>query len=415
MVLSARNSHGYINIILILIILVFSVLLGGNFFTPSEPKIPPVSTGSCCETGNGDVCRLIDPSIQFEGRTYKLLKSDIGLTEGTTHLVDTGIKTDDDKKIFKNNIGETINGNGQRVHPDCGDPGDDLIFTCEPIPNDSLIYVCKSGCDGVENQGLDQFDAYFQSDPPVSIPDSIKNCTTPNNPLTVNSGRDVIVFPTPAPSSEPNLQLRYFKIIQGTAPWLSPWCKPAIYLYPEKETEINVKVDAVGGLISTIPKYPAFGWDVTAYPDGQINYQGMNLDYLYYESRIPDGVVEKPREGWVMEYKELQSFLEDLLPELGLNSKENRQFRQYWTKVLPKSPYYFVGLISDANIEKMSQLNITPKPDSILRVVFYFETLDTPIAVEPPKLEKMPRSGFTVVEWGGVFKSDKNHSFSCLM
>ena len=53
--------------------------------------------------------------------------------------------------------------------------------------------------------------------------------------------------------------------------------KPVIYLYPEKTTEVFVKLDFDGYFTETIPAY-LDGWRVTAYPDGQfIAEDGENI------------------------------------------------------------------------------------------------------------------------------------------
>ena len=46
-------------------------------------------------------------------------------------------------------------------------------------------------------------------------------------------------------------------------------------------------------------------------------------------------------------------------------------------------------------------LDITPVPDSILRVFMAWKALDKPIEIEPQELVPFERVGFTVVEWGG--------------
>jgi hypothetical protein len=46
-------------------------------------------------------------------------------------------------------------------------------------------------------------------------------------------------------------------------------------------------------------------------------------------------------------------------------------------------------------------LNITPAPDSVLRVYMAFKPLLSPVPVPPQELEAFERRGFTVVEWGG--------------
>ena len=50
----------------------------------------------------------------------------------------------------------------------------------------------------------------------------------------------------------------------------------------------------------------------------------------------------------------------------------------------------------------MASLDISPAPDSILRVFMAYQPLDEPIEMEPQQLEPFIRTGFTVVEWGGA-------------
>ncbi|MBS6447176.1 MAG: hypothetical protein KH382_06255 [Clostridiales bacterium] len=47
-------------------------------------------------------------------------------------------------------------------------------------------------------------------------------------------------------------------------------------------------------------------------------------------------------------------------------------------------------------------LDITPKPDSVLRVFMAYRALNEPIEIEAPVILPFHRDGFTVVEWGGT-------------
>jgi hypothetical protein len=211
--------------------------------------------------------------------------------------------------------------------------------------------------------------------------------------------------------------------------WYKPACKPAINLYPEKEQVVQVKVSIPnGGLTYTDPVYPQQGWHVFAKPDGRLFYLGKTLQdsrgkinyptgvfpYLYYEGKIADSVIEKPEKGYVIAYDKLASFYDELLPKLGLNAKESREFKEYWLKALPKSPYYFVGLILEDQLNINEPLTISPKEDTMIRVRLYFEALDTFKDVEEPKIKTPARKGFTVVDWGGLVKTDKDHPFTCV-
>ena len=59
--------------------------------------------------------------------------------------------------------------------------------------------------------------------------------------------------------------------------------KPVIYLYPEEETEVTVKLDYNGTLTSTYPAY-GDGWTVTAQPDGTLtDEKGREYYCLFWE------------------------------------------------------------------------------------------------------------------------------------
>ena len=60
--------------------------------------------------------------------------------------------------------------------------------------------------------------------------------------------------------------------------------KPIIYLYPEEETNIEVKLGKKENITCSYPKYEN-GWKVVANPNGDLKYieNGKNLYALYYE------------------------------------------------------------------------------------------------------------------------------------
>ena len=124
---------------------------------------------------------------------------------------------------------------------------------------------------------------------------------------------------------------------------------------------------------------------------------------------------QKPKQGYVIEYEKRSVFLTDLPPKLGLNEKETRQFVEYWVPILPKANYYFVGVIPQAHLNEIAPVIISPKPKNLIRVNLYFQALDKPEKVEPPLILPVNREGYTAVEWGGIFKRDKDHPFSCFM
>lgn len=240
----------------------------------------------------------------------------------------------------------------------------------------------------------------------------------------IASSVSVIQPPQATSPTNDQLQLQYFVFGSGTSNnVVNGWgihCKPAVYLYPPQKELVNVKVYPSGFLTYTDPPYDQNkGWTVLADPLGNLsttsNLSPATYPYLYFESKIRDEVIQKPTKGWVVKYEALDQLYQDILPKLGLNTKQTRDFQDYWNKTLPASPYYFVGIINQDNVNQIEKLEITPKPDYVNRVRVYFERLDSPKTIEAPSLESKPMnaSKFNVVEWGGMVKNDLNHPFTC--
>ncbi len=242
------------------------------------------------------------------------------------------------------------------------------------------------------------------------------------------SGLQIVQPNQSTSSARDQLQLQYFVFDSKSNQVVNGWgihCKPAIYLYPPKKQLVNVKVYPLGFLTYTDPPYDfQKGWTVEAYPNGDLYqvlsskyYANQKYDYLYFESKIRDEVIDKPEKGWVVKFNELENLYQTILPKLGLNEKQTGDFIEYWKKALPQSPYYFVGIIDQENVNYFERLEIIPKPDSINRVRIYFERLDSFKKVEAPALRaasREPRAdSFAVTEWGGMVKNDPDHPFTC--
>ncbi len=416
-----RKNSGFVTVLLILVLVALGVLLSGALF---DPKFTSDGGGSlssnyyCCDSGDGEACKPIeDKKLTWKGtnatpQEYALIKSNIALLEGSGHLAESSDLTSTGEKVFMNTSDTTANYASQ---PGC-ENGKDLVFGtqgCAGIPNDEIIYVCKSNCEGRVGNG--KFDAYFRmSDlPSPGVPDAIKQCYKPKGSYGKTGEPTIVVEKQP---NRDNLQLQTFKVIQGqvSTPWLSPYCKPAIYLYPESTSFVNVRVNSSEPFTLTDPIYPEGGWSVIADSTGVINYSNKFYDYLYYETKVDDSKVSKPNQGFVIEKEKLSELLSTILPKLGLNQKETNQFKDYWLKTLPNSPYYFVGIVPQKDVEKASTLSILPNPKTEIRVTLYFEPLQKKTEVEQPIIKTPARSGFTVVEWGGIYKKDPGSNFSCL-
>lgn len=196
--------------------------------------------------------------------------------------------------------------------------------------------------------------------------------------------------------------------------WWTPACKPAIYLYPEKETEISVKVKPEGFITKSIPEYGENGWNIIAEPNGIIkpitdNRQLLTkYPYLYYEASIKNVTVPKDR-GWTRKREELPSFFAATLPKLGLNEKEQKDFLDYWIPKLQEGENWYITLIDRKELDRVEPIEFSKQPDNFIRIRFYFEKLDEKnnskfslFLLTPNAYNLTPRTGFTAVDWGGI-------------
>lgn len=186
--------------------------------------------------------------------------------------------------------------------------------------------------------------------------------------------------------------------------WATPWCKPAVYLYPKGEEVLNVKLTLDGELTVSNPPYdPVNGWKVTAYPDGTIQSGTLAYPYLYYEAALNNVTI--PKEGFVVEQEKLRTFLITLLSKIGFNDREINDFLIYWLPRLSDKPYYFVTLLPESVINAKEALVFSVTPDEVIRARVVFEGLDLPIGVRPLtplRSNSVKRQGFTVTDWGGT-------------
>ena len=175
--------------------------------------------------------------------------------------------------------------------------------------------------------------------------------------------------------------------------------KPVIYLYPEVETDISVKLILDGRLTCTYPAYNA-GWSVTAAPDGTLtDAKGQTYNYLYWEGET--NAQWDMTEGFCIKGEDTAAFLEDSLEKLGLNRKEANEFIVYWLPFMEQNPYNIISFQTDIYTDA-AKLEVTPAPDTVIRVFMTFQASDYMIRLLPQKLTAPERSGFTVIEWGGT-------------
>lgn len=179
--------------------------------------------------------------------------------------------------------------------------------------------------------------------------------------------------------------------------------KPIIYIYPEEETEVTVELGRKENLTCTYPIYED-KWKVIAKSDGTLidDKTGRTYYALYWEGINSKKYGNKLENGFVVKGEDTIKFLEEKLAILGLNERETEEFIVYWLPKMQNNRYNYIRFQTMEEIDKNMPLEITPEPETLIRVMMEWKELNKYIEVEEQQLEKVERKGYTVVEWGGT-------------
>lgn len=184
--------------------------------------------------------------------------------------------------------------------------------------------------------------------------------------------------------------------------------KPILYLYSEKEMNVNVNFEAKSDIVFTHPSY-ANGWNFSLKENKLTDTTThRTYPYLFWDGKtdelgfhFQDGILQ----GAVIRTDTVISFLENTLTAMGMNATEQTDFITFWGPRMISQEYVLVQFLNNKLYDqKISTLSVTPTPDNLLRTFMLFCPLETdqlPIRLLPQQFESVSRTGFTLVEWGG--------------
>lgn len=176
--------------------------------------------------------------------------------------------------------------------------------------------------------------------------------------------------------------------------------KPMIYLYPTKQTNIDVFLDSRIKLTATYPKATNGGWKVSANPLGELtdlrtgkNFYGLFWDAQYWHHPNVDS-------GFVNNIEDFPEVLDSLLEIKGLNYKERNECVTFWLAKFSMFPWVKFSF-HDEKFAEDHPVAINPKPETFIRVFIVFRPMQNFQKIPPQKIEQAKRIGFTAIEWGG--------------
>lgn len=180
--------------------------------------------------------------------------------------------------------------------------------------------------------------------------------------------------------------------------------KPVIYLYPQQEKDISLKLEFSGKLKTTYPAYND-GWKVHVFPSGEMKNlaDGKEYSYLFWDGLIkPTQEQASYEDGYVISNDTALQFLQNILPKLGLKTREYNDFIVYWLPYLQAHRFTFIHFRTGEDYDVISRNLVVPKPDSQIRIFMEFKAVESEFKVKAQVLSKPERRGFTLVEWGGA-------------
>jgi hypothetical protein len=177
--------------------------------------------------------------------------------------------------------------------------------------------------------------------------------------------------------------------------------KPVLYLYPKMDnTKIKVSFANPNRLTTTYPKFNKV-WEVIANRNGDLYDAKGNYYYgLYWEEDRPIKIDFS--EGFYVTKDNAIDFLEEKLSTIGLSDRERNEFIMYWLPILEKNGQNLVYFELTDSLQNHNALEITPTPESLLRVRIHVKKVNSKVNIKEQRLEPFARTGFTAVEWGGV-------------
>ena len=201
----------------------------------------------------------------------------------------------------------------------------------------------------------------------------------------------------------------YNKYYEEREKWASkqkPVWKPIIYLYPAQETKVQVKLWAPQNLSHTYPKYNSENWwNVIAQPNGDLEDMDTwrKLYALYREWKSDN---ETNFDEWfVVKWEDIIPFFEEKLAILWLNEREAEEFIVYRLPQMENNKYNLIRFETIEEQDENMPLNITPVPDTVIRVMMDWKAIDEPIDIPEQELNTPERTWFTVVEWWWSYKN----------
>ena len=184
--------------------------------------------------------------------------------------------------------------------------------------------------------------------------------------------------------------------------------KPVVYFYPMDTLNLEVSLQFPGELSFCYPSFQE-KWDFTIYPNSTFTDNSTNKEYpyLFWEGDYDMSQLKETQEGFHVKRESLVPFFEEKLAKLGLNRREITDFITFWTPTLLEENYQ-IQFITQEECNVIASYQFSEVPETFIRVIALFKPISKDAdEIAPQILKPISRSGFTIVEWGGIELDEK--------
>lgn len=186
--------------------------------------------------------------------------------------------------------------------------------------------------------------------------------------------------------------------------------KPVVYAYSETDMDLKIHLEAKGKLQFS---YPILSenqdWELKLQNNRLTDRLGNSYPYLFWESLKENPAFIRTAEGQlpgiVLEKTQILPYLDSILTAVGLNANEKTDFITYWGPRLVGKEYAFLQFQTGEECDQFATYGITPQPEHFNRLYLLFclyEDFPKELKPIPRKLKVFERTGFHLVEWGGL-------------
>jgi ABC-type amino acid transport substrate-binding protein len=211
-------------------------------------------------------------------------------------------------------------------------------------------------------------------------------------------GQNSLTFEAKCAHGDPSAELTVYFADPAT---MGEMAKPVVYLYPTRPEAVTVRPRPEGGVTVAEPALADGAWRVRAEPDGRLTELASRRQWrsLYWEGL---SALKPPQDGFCVAQEALPAFFAEKLRTLGLRGQEVADFTEYWLPRLRDAKAQRISFVSRAALDAHAPLDISPAPDTLIRVYFFHQPAAACDGTETQAVEVAPaRRGFTAVEWGG--------------